>query len=130
MNSKRGNIVSLAVARQWKEHRKHKYLILLLIPAIVWYAIFSYGPLYGIQLAFKDYRILEGITGSPWVGLKHFETMFQASNDFTRVMRNTIVISFYHIIFGFPAPIVLALIFNEIRISAFKKIAQTVSYLP
>lgn len=113
-----------------RSYRNCKYLFLLLLPAIVWYALFCYGPIYGVQLAFKDFRIMEGISGSPWVGLKHFHTMFQSANDFPRILRNTIVLSLYHIIFGFPAPIALALLFNEIRLKAFKRITQTLTYLP
>lgn len=111
------------------EFSKHKYLFLLLLPGIIWYAIFYYAPLYGIQLAFKDYKIAAGIFGSEWVGFKHFARMFSAS-DFLQIFRNTIVISLYHIVFGFPAPIVLALLFNEIRRQSVKRIAQSISYLP
>ncbi|MDQ8735675.1 ABC transporter permease subunit [Paenibacillus sp. LHD-38] len=114
----------------WRQYKKNKYLFLLLAPVLIWYAVFAYGPMYGIQLAFKDYFIRDGIWGSPWVGLKHFEYLFTASPDFWKIIKNTIIISFYHIIFGFPAPIILALLFNELRFSLFKKIAQTISYLP
>lgn len=110
--------------------QKNKYLFLLLAPVIIWYTIFAYGPMYGIQLAFKDYFIRDGIWGSPWVGFKHFEYLFTASPDFWKIIKNTLIISFYHIIFGFPAPIILALLFNELRFSFFKKVAQTISYLP
>ncbi|TDF98115.1 ABC transporter permease [Paenibacillus piri] len=114
----------------YKRYMKHKYLFLLLIPALIWYGVFYYGPLYGIQLAFKEFRIMDGITGSPWVGFTHFERMFSATNDFGTIMKNTVIISFYHIIFGFPAPIALALLFNELRSKAFKRITQSISYLP
>lgn len=114
----------------WRQYKKNKYLFLLLAPVLVWYAVFAYGPMYGIQLAFKDYFIRDGIWGSPWVGFKHFEYLFTASPDFWKIMKNTIIISFYHILFGFPAPVILALLFNELRFSLFKKIAQTISYLP
>jgi putative aldouronate transport system permease protein len=103
---------------------------MLLLPALVWYSVFSYGPLYGVQLAFKDFRILEGISGSPWVGFKYFEMMLNGSQDFFLIIRNTLVLSCYHIIFGFPAPIILALLFNELRLQWFKKLAQSISYLP
>ncbi|XEC97489.1 ABC transporter permease [Paenibacillus tarimensis] len=115
---------------QWREYKKTKYLLLMLVPALIWYGVFYYGPLYGITLAFKDFRIMEGITGSPWVGFKHFERMFTSTGDFFEILRNTILISFYHIIFGFPAPIILALLFNELRWKIFKRISQTISYLP
>jgi len=109
---------------------RSKYLLMLLLPALVWYSVFSYGPLYGVQLAFKDFRILEGISGSPWVGFKYFEMMLNGSQDFFLIIRNTLVLSSYHIIFGFPAPIILALLFNELRLQWFKKLAQSISYLP
>ncbi|MGF7030815.1 putative aldouronate transport system permease protein [Paenibacillus mucilaginosus] len=114
----------------WKQYKKHKYLFLLLSPVLIWYAVFAYSPMYGIQLAFKDFVYSKGIWGSPWVGFKHFDYLFTMSPDFWRIMRNTLLLSFYHILFGFPAPILLALLFNEIRIPLFKKISQTISYLP
>ncbi|GAA3403397.1 ABC transporter permease [Paenibacillus hodogayensis] len=115
---------------QWKEYYKNRYLFLLLAPVLIWYAIFAYGPIYGIQLAFKEYRILEGITGSPWVGMANFNYLFYASPDFWTVLANTLRLSLYHIIFGFPAPIILALLFNEVRYTKFKRITQTLTYLP
>ncbi|MDF2648718.1 MAG: protein lplB [Paenibacillus sp.] len=116
--------------RRWRLYKRYKYMFLLLAPAIVWYIIFSYGPLYGIQLAFKDFVISKGINGSPWVGLKHFHSMINGAQDFHLIIRNTLIISFYHIVFGFPAPIVLALLINEVRFEFFKRFAQTLSYLP
>ncbi|MDQ0897842.1 MULTISPECIES: sugar ABC transporter permease [unclassified Paenibacillus] len=118
------------LAHTWREYKKNKYLFLLLAPVLIWYAVFHYAPMYGIQLAFKDFYIIKGIWGSPWVGFKHFQYLFMMSPDFWKIMRNTVVISFYHIVFGFPAPIILALLLNEVRISVFKRIAQTISYLP
>ncbi|MGO4731139.1 ABC transporter permease [Paenibacillus sp. 2KB_22] len=114
----------------WKEYRKNKYLFFLLIPILIWYGIFHYGPLYGIQLAFKDFSPVKGIWGSPWVGLEYFKFLFFQSPDFLRIFRNTVLISFYNIIFGFPAPIILALLLNEIRYGMFKKIAQSITYIP
>lgn len=116
--------------RIWKSHVKHKYLLFMFFPVLIWYGIFAYGPMYGVQLAFKDFRIMEGIWHSPWVGLKHFEFMFQSSPHFATVFKNTIVISLLQIAFGFPAPIILALVFNELRFHVFKKVAQSISYLP
>lgn len=114
----------------WKQHKQSKYLLMMLLPVLAWYGVFQYGPMYGIQLAFKDFRIMDGIWNSPWVGWKHFQFMFSNSPHFVTVFKNTIIISALHIIFGFPAPIILALIFNELRSSVFKKITQTISYLP
>jgi putative aldouronate transport system permease protein len=114
----------------WTQYVRNRYLFLMLFPVLIWYGVFAYGPMYGIQLAFKDYMIRDGIWASPWVGLKHFEYLFSLSPDFWHIIGNTLIISAYHIIFGFPAPIILALLLNEIRFPLFKKIAQTISYLP
>ncbi|KRE98872.1 protein lplB [Paenibacillus sp. Soil766] len=118
------------LAYNWRQYKKNKALFLLLAPVLIWYAVFQYGPMYGIQLAFKDFYIMKGIWDSPWVGFKHFHYLFTMSPDFWKIMKNTLVISFYQIVFGFPAPIILALLFNEVRLTMFKKVAQTISYLP
>lgn len=102
---------------------------LMVLPAIILIFIFSYIPMYGLLMGFQNYDIFRGIWGSPWVGLTHFE-MFFNSPEFFRVMRNTIVISFLKLVIGFPAPIILALMLNEVRHMAFKRVVQTVSYLP
>lgn len=102
---------------------------LMVLPALVVILIFSYLPMYGVLNAFQDYKILKGFWDSPWVGFKHFEAFFD-SPDFNDVMRNTIIISLLKFCIGFPAPILLALMLNEVRNMAFKRIVQTVSYLP
>ncbi|WP_082614800.1 ABC transporter permease [Paenibacillus sp. Soil787] len=114
----------------WREYVKSRYLFVMLLPVIIWYAIFAYGPIYGIQLAFKEFHILDGINGSPWVGMENFKYLFFQSPDFWLVMKNTVLLSLYHIVFGFPAPIILAILFNEIRYDLFKRIAQALTYLP
>lgn len=108
---------------------KNKYLYLLALPGFVYLILFAYKPMIGVLMAFQDYNITEGIWRSDWVGLKHFKTFFSGS-DFFPIMRNTIKISLLQLLCGFPAPIILAVILNEIRDGAFKKITQTVSYLP
>ncbi len=113
----------------WKQYWKNRYLVLLFIPAIIFYALFAYGPLYGIQIAFKDFIFTRGIWDSPWVGLKHFERLFNLGS-FWEVFGNTLIISAYKFIFGFPAPIILALMLNEVSQKRFKKAVQTISYLP
>ena len=113
----------------WRSMLMYRGLLIMLIPAVVWFLVFEYYPMYGVIIAFKKYRILDGILGSPWVGLDNFERLFR-SPTFLNVFRNTLLISFYKIIFGFPAPIILALLLNEIRIQQFKKVVQTISYLP
>ncbi|WP_372339228.1 ABC transporter permease [Cohnella sp. WQ 127256] len=101
----------------------------MVIPALLLIFVFSYLPMYGVLTAFKDYNIMKGFLDSPWVGTKYFEQFFN-SPDFSRVMRNTVIVSLLKFCIGFPAPIFLALILNEVRHMAFKRIVQTVSYLP
>ncbi len=108
---------------------KYKYLTLLFLPAVLYYFIFHYVPIYGVLIAFKNYKFSLGILGSPWVGLAHFREIF-ALDSFWQVFRNTVTISFYKLVFGFPAPIIFALMLNEIRVTIFKKTVQTISYFP
>ncbi len=109
--------------------KRYRVLLLMMVPAMVYYAIFHYAPMYGVLLAFKDYKLTEGIVGSPWAGLKHFETVFSDSYFYT-ILENTLVISLYKLVFGFPIPIVFALLMSEIVSAKYKKLVQTVSYLP
>ncbi len=102
---------------------------LLLLPALIYVLIFNYGPLYGIQIAFKDYKGALGITGSRWVGFKHFQSFFK-SYSFTNLMVNTFAISIYSLVVGFPIPIILALMLNEIPFPRYKKTVQTILYAP
>lgn len=102
---------------------------LMVIPALILIFIFSYIPMYGVLMAFQDYNLFKGFFDSPWVGVKHFKMFFEAP-EFWTVMRNTVVISSLKFFIGFPAPIILALMLNEVRKMAFKRIVQTVSYLP
>lgn len=106
-----------------------RYLLLLLLPGLIFYAVFQYGPMYGILMAFKNYRGSSSIWAAEWVGLQWFEEFFN-SFYFWRLLRNTLLISLYNLIFGFPIPIVFALILSETRNAHFRKIVQTVSYLP
>ncbi|MBQ3668530.1 MAG: sugar ABC transporter permease, partial [Clostridia bacterium] len=109
--------------------RKHKLHLVMILPVLAQFIIFKYLPLYGILLAFKDYRILQGIGESPWVGFFNFQRLFM-SLEFFRVFKNTIVLALLNFVFGFPAPIILALMINEMRAKRFKRISQTLSYLP
>lgn len=120
---------SYRLKRHFKIYDQNKYLILLFLPGLIWFIIFKYGPMYGLLMAFQDYSLIKGVSGSPWVGLKHFQYLFIAP-DFLPALRNTIIISVYKILFGFPAPIILALILNEVRNQIFKRTIQTISYLP
>ncbi len=108
---------------------KNKALYIMAIPVIAYYALFHYGPMYGLQIAFKDFSPAQGITGSPWIGFQHFSDFFNGFY-FWRLIRNTVLINIYELIFGFPAPIILALLLNELRHQLFKRFVQTISYLP
>ena len=108
---------------------KFRHYYLLLFPAIVYVGIFHYGPMYGIQIAFKDYMGVLGVAGSPWVGFKHFISFFN-SFYFTTIFRNTLMLSLYSLIAGFPLPILLALMINELRENRFRKSIQTILYAP
>lgn len=109
--------------------KRNKYIYVMLIPALIYYFIFHYWPMYGLTMAFKNFRPGLGIFGSPWVGLEHFKDFF-SSYYFWRILKNTLMLSVTSLVFGFPAPILLALLFNELKNGIFKKIVQTISYLP
>lgn len=104
-------------------------LYLFLVPAVVLVFVFSYVPMYGIQIAFKNYKPVLGIWGSPWVGLKHFTRMF-ALPKFKLIVGNTFKISLMSIVLGFPFPIILSLILNQLRSERYKRLIQTVTYMP
>ncbi len=112
-----------------KELSKNYELYLMFLPVFVFFLIFAYKPMYGILMAFQNYSPSKGVLGSPWVGFLHFKTFFN-SFYFGRLLKNTLTISLCSIVFGFPAPILLALLMNEIKNKTFKKTVQTISYLP
>ena len=110
--------------------RKGKYVYLMFLPVFLYYLIFCYLPMYGIVIAFQDFRPgMDFFENAEWVGFKHFRSFFSSPIAF-KVIKNTIVLNLWELAFGFPAPIILALLLNEIRCSWFKKTVQTVSYLP
>ena len=111
------------------DFQKHKYKYLLILPIIVYLILFCYKPMYGLVIAFKNYRPTRGIWGSNWVGFLWFETFFK-DPYFWRLLRNTFTISGLTILFGFPAPIILALLLNEVRSNKFKRTVQTITYMP
>lgn len=115
--------------RRWKKFISQLDLQSMVWPGIIFVFIFSYIPMYGVVMAFQQYDIFGGIMKSPWVGFMHFRMFFEAP-EFWNVMRNTLVISLLKLIISFPAPILLALMLNEIGNMGFKRIIQTVSYLP
>jgi putative aldouronate transport system permease protein len=101
----------------------------MILPVVLYYAIFHYAPMYGAIIAFKNYRIAEGFLGSPWVGFQHFINFFN-SYYFGRLIKNTLLLNFYMLLFSFPAPIIFALLINEIGGRVFKRLVQTITYLP
>jgi putative aldouronate transport system permease protein len=109
--------------------RREWQIYLMLIPTLVWFIVFLYKPMYGLQIAFKDYSIFKGVANSPWIGWEHFTYLFD-NDQFIRAVSNTIKISALNLLFGFPAPIILALMFNEILHATYKRTAQTIVYLP
>jgi len=112
-----------------KDFRRNKMLYLLVVPVLLFYLIFQYRPMYGALIAFKDYTPTLGVADSPWVGLDNFNRFFN-SVYFNRLIKNTVLLSVYNLVFGFPAPIILALLLNEIKSKKFKSATQTVTYLP
>lgn len=118
--------------RIWKELKQNYALLLMLLPGFVALALFAYKPIYGLLIVFKDYKFRLGVWGSPWAdkyGMEHFFKLFGGS-DFPRVLKNSITISLMKLLFGFPAPIILALMLNELHSKFFKRTVQTLTYLP
>lgn len=104
-------------------------LYLIALPGIIVLVVFKFFPIYGAQIAFKEFNLIKGIGGSRWVGLMHFRALFLLP-DFYRVLRNTLLINLYRLVFQFPVPIILALMIYELKNIAFKRVAQTLTYLP
>jgi putative aldouronate transport system permease protein len=116
-------------ARALRALRRDKFLLVLIAPVLLYYLVFQYLPMYGLVIAFKDFSSAKGILGSPWAGLKWFES-FVNSIYFFRTFRNTVLISLYSILWGFPIPVIFAIFLNEVKGSRFKRFVQTASYLP
>ena len=112
-----------------KAMKEHKVLYLLMVPGLLYFVLFRYLPMFGLVIAFKDYNIFKGIWASDWVGLANFEALVHSS-DFWNVMKNTLVISLSKILIGFPIPILLAILLNDIKSMRFKRVTQTFLYLP
>jgi len=112
-----------------KDFKRYRYVYLMALPVLAWYGIFCYWPIYGAQIAFKAFNPGLGIGGSPWIGLENFRIFFNGIY-FIRTFMNTVLLSIYSILYGFPIPIVFALLLNEVRREWFKRTIQTVSYLP
>ncbi|HEX6685608.1 MAG TPA: ABC transporter permease subunit [Candidatus Limnocylindrales bacterium] len=108
---------------------RYRWLLVLLLPGLAYFVVFKYAPMYGVTIAFQDYLPFLGFDGSPWVGFKHFETLF-SSPDFPRVLGNTLILALLNAVFVFPAPIVVALMLNELRVSILKRAIQSAIYIP
>ena len=106
-----------------------RYLLIMFLPCLLYYLLFKYLPMFGIVISFQNYNLFRGIWESDWVGLKYYQ-MFFNHPDFLILIRNTFLLGFYNLIFGFPAPVILAILLNEITKGVFKRFVQTVSYLP
>ena len=104
-------------------------LYVMLLPALIYLLVFHYLPLYGIQVAFRDYRLVDGVMGSPWVGLKHFKRFFEAYY-FERLIKNTLVLNINYLLWSFPFPIIVAIFLNQIRSEKRKRFVQTTIYVP
>ena len=113
----------------WRQVLKYKHIYIILLPAILFYLIFHYAPMGGLVIAFQKFSLTKGIFGSRWVGLENFISFL---NDvyFWRLLRNTLMINFWGLVFGFPAPIIFALLLNELKNNVFKKSVQTITYIP
>lgn len=107
----------------------NKYLYLMMVPVLAYYFIFHYAPMYGAIIAFKEYTPIKGILGSPWIGFQNFHDFF-TSYYFWRILKNTVLISLYTLCFEFPAPIILAILINELANKRFQRFVQTVTYMP
>lgn len=114
------------ITREWK----HNWIMyLMILPVLVYFVVYEYGPMYGIIIAFKDYNVKKGILGSDWAGLKHFDRLFRSYN-FKTMLTNTLGISLYSLLVGFPLPIVFALLLNYLKSKRLKKAVQMMSYAP
>ncbi|MEK3721425.1 ABC transporter permease [Paenibacillus sp. FSL H8-0034] len=128
-NSSTAPPVGVTTKRPKQGFMKYLDLYLMVLPALVFLIIFKYVPMYGVVIAFKDYNIIQGVMNSKWVGFQHFQELF-AFDEFPNVVRNTLLISLMKLVIGFPAPILLALLLNELRLAVFQRAVQTVTYLP
>lgn len=113
----------------WNYIKSHPWLYLMMIPGLLYLVIFNYAPMYGVVIAFQKFNFVKGIAGSKWIGLQNFEELFR-SEQFLRVLRNSIEFSLMRLVWSFPMPIILALLLNEVRHTKYKKAVQTIVYIP
>lgn len=134
MSTKDARQVGYPGRKYWRDLKRdllnQRVLFLMLLPGLIWYIVYRYIPMGGLVLAFKDFNFKRGILGSEWVGLQYFEMIFFRTVDFWKILRNTILINLYKLIFSFPAPIFLAIMINELRSKKLQKAIQTSVYLP
>lgn len=114
---------------RWGKIKKDKWLYFMLLPGLVYFIIFKYWPMWGVLIAFQNYVPYLGFWKSEWIGFTHFENFF-TNPDFFRLLRNTLILAVYDLVFFFPAPIILALLLNEVRIAIYKRLVQTMVYVP
>uniref|UniRef100_UPI003D2E216D ABC transporter permease n=1 Tax=Paenibacillus oryzisoli TaxID=1850517 RepID=UPI003D2E216D len=129
MHASRAKVLAGSSGQKLRQIRMDRWLYLMLVPGILYFVVFKYLPMWGVFLAFKDYQPFVGFWGSKWVGFKHFERFF-TDPSFWHLLRNTFSIASYNLIFYFPLPIVLALMLNEVKNELFKRLAQTMIYVP
>ncbi|WP_391563845.1 ABC transporter permease [Paenibacillus cremeus] len=108
---------------------RHRWFYIMLLPGLLYFLIYKYAPMWGVLIAFQDYQPFLGFFGSKWVGLKHFETFFTDAS-FWMLFKNTFILAVYNIVFFFPLPIIISLMLNEVRKEAFKRVVQTLIYIP
>lgn len=128
-NKQTGTTTASGSSKFWRYMRDYYQIYLLMLPAIVFIAIFCYYPMYGAQIAFRDYKFKLGFWGSEWVGLKHFIRYITGAN-FWQLFRNTLFLSLYSLVAGFPVPIILAFLLNEMKNQTFKRVVQMLTYIP
>lgn len=116
-------------SRTWNKVWNYKWVYLMLVPVMLYYIVFKYIPMYGITIAFKDYNVFEGVLKSPWCGFKVFEKIF-ANKNFWHAIRNTLILNFATLAVSFPLTIIVSLMLNEVFSVKFKKVTQSVLYLP
>ncbi len=124
-----GMVKNTSKSLVFKRIMRDRWLYIFLLPIVLYYVIFKYLPMVGTLIAFKDFRFVDGIFGSEWVGLEHFIRMF-TNKEFYNILKNTLLLNLYEVIFGFPMPIILAIMLNEINNRIFKRLTQSILYLP
>jgi putative aldouronate transport system permease protein len=123
------NITKVRKKTFWREVLRNRWFYIMMFPGLVYYLIFQYGPMFGLIISFQEYSLMKGFWNSDWVGFSNFQAIFN-NPDFYKIMRNTLVISFYRVLFNMLPDLLLALILNEVRVMWFKRVIQTITYGP